>query len=101
MITARGHPVEALRAVHKDMILETFDRAEFEEFLDNFRHRLQTKEKKEKKLLDSFLNMNYYAPCSDPEFLQNIRRTWSDPMPEKKVIAFKAFIKHIRNLNEQ
>lgn len=113
LITARGHPIQDIRDAHHAMLLEAFDISDLKEFLENInkrleacesedlRHFLKYHKKNENKMLNLFLDMNYYAPCSDLEYLKTIHMGLWSGIPERKVQAFQKFITHIVELNSK
>lgn len=100
LITARGHPIEELKKTHQAILHEIFDITELEQLIENMNIRLQTKLKNKDQSIKLFLDLNYYAPCSDLEYLKKIELTNTSNIAERKVKAFKHFIHHIINLNQ-
>jgi len=91
-ITARWYPVEDLRSTHKKIILDVLTSSQQEDFLSSMQERLWDYEHDEAFYIEKYLNNNYYAPCSNEEFLASIWMTLKDTMSDRKNAAFEQFV---------
>lgn len=101
IITARGHPREDIKTTHKKIILDVLSSHQQEDFLDSIKERLGNYTQSDEFYIQTYLNNNYYAPCSDQKFLASIHKTLEDSMPERKNAAFEAFIQHSKRIFTQ
>ena len=52
-------------------------------------------------LINTYLNNNYYAPCSDEKFLEYIKSSLATPMPDRKNAAFEQFVARSKSVFKQ
>lgn len=100
IITARGHPAEELKETHKKIITDILTSDEHEDFLYSIKERLWEYKTKDDDLIQTYLDSNFYAPCSNEDFLRTIGKTLSNPMPDRKNTAFEAFVVHAKKTFE-
>ena len=92
LITARGNQVYDLIESHQALLYEGLTAEEHDQFKENMNKHVGTKTKNLDKLIAKYLEMSYYAPCSNSEFAEksNIPHTLS--VPARKVLAFDNFV---------
>jgi len=100
IITARGHPVEDLRETHRKIILDELSSGQQEDLLTSIQERLWDHKQSDEFYINTYLNNNFYAPCSDEQFLATIEKKLSDRMPDRKNAAFEAFVVHAKKVFE-
>lgn len=101
IITARGHPIEDLKAAHRAILHEVFTTEEKEQFLEQMKLRLGDYRASEDHLIHDFFDMNYYAACANRTYSDSLNLPFDTPSPKKKVFAFNKFIEHIVKLNQE
>ena len=101
IITARGHPIEDVKAAHSAILHEVFTLEEREQFLEQMKLRLATPGRHPERLIRDFFDMNYYAACANKSFSDSLQVPFETPSSHKKVYAFDQFIAHIVSLNQQ
>ena len=101
IITARGHPIEDLKAAHRAILHEVFTTEEKEQFLEQVKLRLGDYRASEDHLIHDFFDMNYYAACANRTYSDSLNLPFDTPSPKKKVFAFNKFIEHIVKLNQE
>lgn len=101
IITARGHPIQDLKAVHRAILHEVFTTEEKEQFLEQMKLRLGDYRASEDHLIHDFFDMNYYAACANRTYSDSLNLPFDTPSPKKKVFAFNKFIEHIVKLNQE
>lgn len=100
IITARGHPVEDLKETDRKIILKVLTSNEQEDFFNSMKERLGNYSLDDETLIETYLNNNFYAPCSDEKFLASIGKKRSDSMTDRKNAAFEAFVIHTKKVFE-
>ena len=95
IITARGHPIEDLKAAHRTILHEVFTIEEREQFLEQMKLRLGLYRTSADELIQSFFDMNYYAACANRAYSDSLQIAFDTPSPKKKVYAFHKFIEHV------
>ena len=98
IITARGHPVEDLKTTHKRIIHEILTDGQREDLVYNMKEHLWRYYLFEDKVINIYLDNNYYAPCTNEIFLESINKDLSCSMPDTKNAAFEAFVLHVKKI---
>lgn len=98
IITARWHSVEDLKMTHRKIIQEILTDDQREDFLYSMKERLGQYKTSNDTLINTYLDNNFYAPCSNWAFLASIWKELSDSMPDRKNAAFEAFVVHIKKV---
>ncbi len=101
IITARGHPIEDLKAAHRAILHEVFTTEEKEQFLEQMKLRLGDYHASADHLIRDFFDMNYYAACANRAYSESLKIPFETSSAKKKVLAFHKFIEHIVNLNQE
>jgi len=52
-------------------------------------------------MINTYLNNNFYGPCSDETFLKSINKDILDPLPERKNAAFEQFVLRCKSVFRQ
>lgn len=97
-ITARGHPLYDFKNTHKKIIYEVLTASQREDLIYSMKERLWNYQRDDDVLIDAYLNNNFYAPCSNEPFLQEIQKTLVDPLADRKNIAFEQFVLHVKKI---
>lgn len=100
IITARWHPVEELKEMDRKIILEVLTTHEQEDFFNSMKERIGNYSLDDETLIETYLNNNFYAPCSDEKYLASIGKKLSDSMPDRKNAAFESFVIHTKKVFE-
>jgi hypothetical protein len=100
IITARWHSVEELKNTHKKIIMEFLTEGQREDLLYSMKERLGQYKISDEELIEDYLNNNYYAPCSNKEYLASIGKKLSDSMSDRKNAAFEQFVLHTKKVFE-
>lgn len=99
IITARGHPINDLKKTHKAILYEILEDFYLDELIENMRIQLWKQSPKRKdSVVNTYLDNNYYCPCSDRKFLKDINQNYSTPMDVRKTVAFEKFVEHVLDL---
>lgn len=101
IITARGHPIEDVKAAHRALLHEAFSVEEKEQFLEQMKIRLWDYSRSTEGLIKDYFDMNYYAACANKEYSNSLHVPFSTPSSQKKALAFDKFIEHIVALNQK
>lgn len=101
IITARGHPIEDVKAAHRAILHEVFTTEEREQFLEQMKLRLGNYSASSEHLVRDFFDMNYYAACANKTYSDSLNIPFETSSSKKKVYAFDKFISHIVSLNQQ
>jgi len=98
--TARGHPVQELENTHKKIIYTILSDNQRTDLLYSIKERTGKYTADQNTLIDIYIQNNFYAPCSNTEFLSQIGKQLSDPLSTRKNAAFEQFIIHIKKVFE-
>ncbi len=101
IITARGHPIEDVKAAHSAILHEVLTLEERGQFLEQMKLRVRDFSASSDHLIRDFFDMNYYAACANKTFSDSLQVPFETPSSQKKVCAFDKFIAHIVSLNQQ
>ncbi|MFA7298464.1 MAG: hypothetical protein WC010_02345 [Candidatus Absconditabacterales bacterium] len=100
-ITARGHHAEDLKETHRKIIYDVLTSGHREDLIYSMKERLGNYKLSDDVVIDTYLNDNYYAPCSNETFLETINKNVSDSMPARKNAAFEQFVIHTKQVFEK
>lgn len=100
-ITARGHSIEELKDTHKKIIYNVLTDGQREDLIYSMKERLWNYKLSDDVVINTYLNDNYYAPCSNEIFLETINKNISDSMPARKNAAFEQFVIHTKQVFEK
>lgn len=96
LITARGNNVEDLIKSHEALLYEGLTLEEQEQFKDNLNRYRSSSTQDLDTLIKNYLEMSYYAPCSNHSYAISNGLDVKMLVPERKVVAFERFLQHIQ-----
>ncbi len=94
IITARGHSIQTLKAGIKTAILKYISKENLKMFCSDFleKYNVKVKDKSIGNVLDSYLELCRFYPCSNPEIREKFG---CDDISELKSLAFEEFRDYI------